>query len=268
MDGFKVIRSIGSFMVEHSELIMTIAKVWLGSKIAGGVGGMAQGMFRAVEGGITGFTKSLGSATAGLAALYVALDALANHMVDAAQKERQVNANRGLFREYASTTYRGMPGQGTDTDIKRLYNYAKDVGAIQGNDPASLKVNQAKLREALGLPVLEAEAKLGVGGKDVEREIKSTEAAIARLNELVQQNAAWLMPAKLPDLMMEKWSKEGNQDPGMKPQLPNGEMNVHIDKIEVASPDPDRFMIDLEDVFGRARRNPSQAASTIRGMGK
>lgn len=61
----------------------------------------------------------------------------------------------------------------------------------------------------------------------------------------------------------EKEKKEDERAKKLSPE--HHKVNVNIHKIEVASPDPDRFVFGMVRSFKQVVANPVTAASTIRG---
>lgn len=273
VSGFHTLQQIGAWVVQHADMLETIAKLYLGMKIGGAVQNVFSGLASAAS-GLAGNMTSLGGA---LGVLIPAVLMLA----DAYGKEEA----RRIGSQFDAAGSARFARANDRVGDKALINEARDKGAITGTG-ADARLNVSALARSFDLERTAERARVlaFVGDKAQAEQAKVTLArsviammgtitAFHRMN--VASDTFSQMLARggkgLSDLINGGLGKLndmlGGIDFGQHPNLKQGDVNVKIEHLEVASDDPDRFIVGLGEAARKAKRNPAQARETLRGFG-
>lgn len=294
VEGFRVLKDVASFFVEHREMILRLAEVWAGLKIAGGVSGGIGSVFgdvnslrgamgdlvgaKGIGGAMTGFaglTGKLVSTTASLAALGVAAWELGSII---GNQIGEANTRREIAKVHADVLGPNL--------LKEVQMFQR----MQQSGDWQLQLAAAEPFKKLVDQTL-TKSGLAAGGKlDVEetarmfsqsRDLRQQFATALGVREMLRTASGDLYDAGHvtddPEKIAQALAKY--LDPilkdyrdGMKAIPPLGKptnadkpkVNVTIQHIEVVSDDPDRFAFGLVAWARDAAKNPGQAKRTIR----
>jgi hypothetical protein len=248
-------------------------------------GGGLQGAVAALSGSGTGFIGALGAATGALGALYFGLQAAAN-WIDKNQKDQigreakfaPVNdwsLDLAKGKTYGRTPMqfeREILGAATGRYVDKKTG-AIDQGQIFGDAGASwdknnkpITLEDAKMWEQKGLMA-------SGGNPGLPQEYQNARRVVATL--LLAQASKDVGMGVLdsrPSWSSGMWAGIGDGSmlkPGAGGAVPaapkDPKVNVTINKIEVASADPDRFAFGLVQSFKQVAQNPTQAGAAMRG---
>jgi hypothetical protein len=265
-------------LVEHKTLILTLAGAWGGMKMLRGGIGMASGMAGGlgdIWANLTGPAKAGASAletmtsritgamgvVGALALLYTTLQGITAWW-DQQQKDNigrlgelgalgATGKNSFIGRKEAMMGGMNAPvpaGILTDMEADMLVRKAKQFGAIDMLNKGGVEV-----------PAFNAQAfRQNVMAAGMQAE----QAYIAE--RLVEVAFAKIGSQKLVDVALGHASELSNQRAAMKKDK---DINVKIEKIEVASDDPDKFAMGLVRSFREISKNPvsAEAAAVLRG---
>lgn len=337
--GFEFLRGTAAFFVEHSDLLMGIAKTFLVFKatsmltgtigsVAAGINGMVGALSKGTsgivgvlqgEGGLIGKFSGLIGVLGGpmgvikiLGLLGTAAYGLFQFFRDESDEKRRAGGKKMLAtlgeqavkdqerrkvlrQELASLDYERRMNQknGKDTpgyeerrerrlaeltNMDRRYNTPEGRqmiadtlktlseqydGLVRSSDGqgAAMIVDVQALRHKLagkeideqaGMTALRALALMA--GKDADALLRNGDKELSfwGMNRLAH-----------PEQYLDETAPEEWRDPATDPS--SGDINITIQKIEVASEDPDRFVHGAVKAFERAAKNPTQAATTIPG---
>ena len=288
---FQYLKSVATFYVQNKDTLISIAKIWAAFKLTSMGAGAIQGafgslsalggQFTSLSGGMTGFLGKLGSATSALAAL-----AVASHAVGTLLGERSV-----AKEDARAKTMFTLPQVLKDFQALSASKFAAhDLARFS---PA-LAEEQARMRKAMA----ERLRKAGLAGS---RGLEQSEFADSlradpglardyaqRLGLMQTHKKRWWEAAGHvpqgslitdPNQIAEAFARaiaphlQGAAKDAMKPipELParansaeKPKVNITIQRIEVASNDPDRFAFAMSEWAKRAAKNPGQARRTFR----
>lgn len=299
-EAFSVMRSLGSYLVDNRGWLLEVAKLWGGLKIAGGLGGIVGGV-GGLFGGLRADAAALGGAITGSKGGVV--PALGGMAVGLASTTANVVAlgvaawNAGkLIGDYWGESMVQKKVDATKGEVTGPL-IAKEVTELRGMlraGPEAMQLQAAKDRQRLLLKTMERQGLVGSNGVDTEavarmlktsQELKTefgkalgTEYTVKNLfgqsvgtdvehnpDTLAQGLAKFLDPmiSDLRDAM-----KKG--PPPITPAAVSSEkpkVNVTINRIEVVSDDPDRFITNLAQAARDAVKNPGQAQRVWREGG-
>jgi hypothetical protein len=250
--GFEFMKTAVQFLFDHKDLIITLAETFIALKtmsiLGGGAAGGLANFKGAIEGlgssaalaqgGLAGFTSNITTVVGALAALYLAASALAE-MFDKEHK-REVNQEGDRTALYEQLVKSKSEIEARDVAITK----AKQFGAIGPEG----QLNQDKFYAGLFAQ--------GYTTQDPE---------VGTMMRIIK--AAWDPQEAARRAGLERTGKvepfDKKEDERKKPTKTN--VNVTINKIEVASPDPDRFAFGLDKAFKRVAQNPTAARDGLRG---
>jgi hypothetical protein len=315
VDGFQSIKSIFSWIVDHADLLMAIGKVWLMSKVAGGMGAMGGmgGEAGGLGGGLLGiagqagmrgllmnqltagadtFTRTTATVSGALSAipgpigmfgqaLSIGIGVIEsffgylNSQIDAKNKAT-VEAKYGEFEKTYIKQYVGdfqLAREQLDKygnanhsmdlapQVMKFLKEAQEAGALTRNETGDMTKGTYALDMAAVKEYLTRSSTLTAAEQGAQAEM------IRIAFKMMVSNA------DLVEAMNAKFSAAGPMlEPGATGQAPmpvsgKPQVNVTINKIEVQSDDPDRFVFGMVEAFSDAARNPSSAHSIGRGGG-
>lgn len=173
------------------------------------------------------------------------------------RRERRLNELTNMDRRYNSpegkqTIANTLKTLGEQYD--GLISTSDGQGGAMTVDVQSLRHKLAgkEIDEKSGMAALRALALMA--GKDADALLRNDEKS------LTFYGAGQLA---YPERYLDETNPEEWKDPAADPT--SGDINITIQKIEVASEDPDRFVHGAIKAFERAAKNPTQAATTIPG---
>ncbi len=133
-----------------------------------------------------------------------------------------------------------------NANARTIFRRSQEMGAIdEYGHLKSTKFQQSMLNQA-------SEGKVDLSGKDMSRMAIMAASAIDTLS--VKDKWA----------MMHPGGKPADDPTAGKPTGKAANVNVNIQKIEVASDDPDRFVFGMTKAFEKLNRNRTQAEGTLR----
>jgi hypothetical protein len=290
--GFGAVKTGVSFLVDHKGTLLNLARAFLVFKgVKFGVGAM-QGI-AGVASRLTASFASLGAASTGLAggltaaigpltaftaAAAAGIQMFADWRIDQITKSQDERARFGAFAsDIVDLQTRVGPRVGPPTrsflaGADRTLQSARHSGILTSTG----KINEQALQRAvvasgvIGADQFEkrlasARAVL-IGAIDAEK--SGAIAAFKSLRIAAEQVAAIGRPFfKMADVLNEIYAgKMGAPDEQWKGLAPErGDLNVTIQKIEIASEDPDRFVFGMVGAFEDAAKRPTQARAVITG---
>jgi hypothetical protein len=290
VDGFHAVRDAVGFIVDNKETLIRLAELWLASKavglagdVASGVGGLVrsgagmlgkgaalgqgvgllgrgamsmEGTLLASEGvgalavgaegaagtlaTVAGLAGPIGLVVAALGGFYLALKVGDAQDGSSAQKEKQ-------YQQLESTVLDMGPGADKDETIGAVFEWAKAHGVLV-KDGDNEGLNKKGLYEEL----------IRLGESDSTKIDKTVEMV-----DRVLGSMSWEEWDKRLG-RIEKPKEEGDPLKGAKTRDAKN-VNVTIHRIEVASPDPDRFAFNFNRAMSRIAVNKTQAVDTLRG---
>lgn len=260
IEGFKLAKDAGAFLVRHKDLLITLAKAWLAGKAVKGMAGMfvdagamVKGLTEGAAGGLAGLATKANVAANALGLIAGAAVALAD-WIDTAQEERiDKDVARSSFGGLIDRTHMGT------LSPRYLYDEAKRMGylgeggkGLGGANPLQFGADKSgwitgeKDGIATSLPFEYVAALLERG------RMESEQFAIGKLQELMLGLNKTLIGVVNADPSKQGKTKRSN------------DINVHIRNVEVATDDPDRFVVGLANLAEDAIKNPSAARGSIR----
>lgn len=328
VDGFEMVRDVFTFIIDHRELLLGIAKAYAAFKIASFGGGLlssglgAAGGFLQRMGGVAlannfdrlglrtakigaGFANAAGAIGKFIPAIGIATGALLaidNHFD---QKKREANIKRLGEGGRALTAVEEVAG------ARERIEHAKRVIAHFTN-PALFRKNELTSKQELELeraraaiPEARKELRAGLehmvhvldrrgllesdltlspsraaafgvlagpagGARAVmageDREVGARLARQAAREAVIEYRAA-IRSGRLSvrDVLLGREMVEQARNGGNGAQPKGDHINVTVNRIEVQSDDPDRFMFQLVETFRDAAKNPSGARDALRG---
>jgi hypothetical protein len=319
-EAFGYIKSAMSFIWEHRELLMSLAKAWLVGKAAKGIaGGIGNGLLGAVgliskadaAGGFGALMKS-GKGAADALAL---LAASAFFVADQVDKHQERSIQKGVEQSSLANYVRWASDRGTTGSKKALYTAAVQAGLIQddgkggvmlkgGAQGGALKSapraggwawrNDVSIGEGRTMGIDEVNRLLGEG-RDIAKREEMT-AALDNVAVVFRDGAQKLMLAHVQtwgfqeklrasidnlrtttDVNITAFRNLFGQIGAGAGSLLGGAADfgkmfkakpqIHIQqmRVDVASDDPDRFVMGIEGYFQDWLRNPSQPPTAFRG---
>lgn len=343
VSGFKMIKSVVGFMIQHSGVLLTIGKVWAGAKIgkmvSGGLGGIAErlsdigttrgrnsaGEFMKVRSGLGKFTHKIGGAvtkfggllpavgavTTGLYGLYRAFDDIGDRTKSAAAGEKSV---RDLsittvkdFSENASTDKR-IAALAEKQRLRDLIGLKKPSASeraiIESLRPLAQGLKTVNQKFAVQAQMTGAAEKAFMGeGRKWERDIassevvdsilaqvgaprrgtdqdayfaaykavlKTSESMTGLLAEYENPREAWnaalagdLLPRAITRGLLDAEYADKVIAPVDERNRKEKDVKVTIQRIEVQSDDPSRFMVGLTEAVRDTIRNRSAAFDVL-----
>lgn len=217
-------------------------------QMTGNLGKVNTGML-AFEGALSQLPGPLGLIGTALLAFHAGLKYIAD-LVDDLHKERANKA--GDFGSLRSELLLTKNAQG------KFVDHTDAAAAIR-------RANEMGLFSKTGeLDVVKARAsfeKLANESEDSSKALKSVPDMVRSLQGALSS----MSPEELAKILRLAGtdSKPTDVDSGKKKN--NGDMNIHIQKIEVPASDPDRFVHSLVSKFNRAAKNPTAADRVLRG---
>ncbi len=257
VEGFRAVRAAVGWIVQNSEILLGVAKAWLAVKainFAGAVGGSVVNTF-------TLFQKGLAGSIAGLGALAAAAYVVAGVWENAKDLEHGAKGRVNPLRDYMARRDRGEISRAEYESM--LYGRAKDEGYITGGNVDRLKLERDLITATNGVmgqnlanrlvPELQALAS--------KRMLEAAEKMVAAAN----QNAALQsqLIANPAYQYLAAWARIAPTIVEAK-VLPRPQVNVTIQRIEVHSDDPDRFIFALNERVAKVSRNPGRARETLK----
>jgi hypothetical protein len=274
MDGFGAVKAAIRWVVDHKTELLAIGGAFatlkgmsiVGGGIAGGLNdfaGSIMGMKDASLGsakGLLSFTNNLTSAVGALGALYLAAQAFADWVDSKHKSNVEKQAENTSLSTHLNTMTRAQfmqraQGEGFGKDIRDqgrkdelaaqgpLVQYIKEWGAFTKD----AKVDWAKFSEHI--------QDINLGPDFAQQMGPAVDEAFKRFSG---DGSIWsrLGLARPQDF-------DGDENKRKTAKKTN--VNVTIHKIEVASPDPDRFAFGLDKAFKKLAQNPTTARDTMRG---
>lgn len=258
--GLEKVKTLTMLIADHWG---KIAVIWGTAKLAGMAAGFSAGGGAA---GLMGkFSMSLSSATTAASALAVGLSLVADHLMEEhniRKGKAYVAGEGGLW-----SSFERMKGVQSDlfVDPKKAENL-KALLAREGFMGSNGGVNAPKVADYLA----------ALPDNKQRRELASMIGGTGLVNQLAGQgyatnpeNQARLIADAFAQRFVEIMAKtppawQGPQMPDASKMKVTGPVNVTIQRIEVASDDPDRFVIGLEELAADALNNPSGVRSSMR----
>lgn len=267
-DGFKLVKDVLGWIVDHKEVLLSVAKAWLIMKGAGSLASPQVGA--GAFGKVAMQAQNLGLA---FAALYAATSLLTDLWEVQQDNVRRAQSQVGPEQDYLArmragtlspTDYQAMlrsagiregfirPGQVAGTAARYLAAVSEAYGGGLAGESVAHSADNMRIASDIQL----AAAKMFVDA-----------ANQGAIQQAVRQQAdKLLVDAVLPfttimSAMYGPWAS----GEGMK-MLPRPEVNVTIQRIEVHSDDPDRFSFALVTALKKAARNPSGARDALREL--
>lgn len=272
VDGFQVVKSAIGFVVEHREMFLKIAAMWMALK---GINFAAAGG-SALTSVFVNLAKGGASAAGSLVALYSAAQVLASYLDEQQSKAIEGASVTNRAEEYGTKYEQAlllMQNEDQRAYASRLLNMARDANSVTVDAEGHQVFNKDRYERYL-------KEKVEAPSSTDPKELAKYQERLAMLDVTVAQTAdaflRWgnqLQANSGPKDVLQDWMKKGFDavrdaaDEQERRNLKNGDVNVTIQHLEVAAPDADRFIIDLDDVVAKVRRNPSQARDTLRGWG-
>lgn len=273
VEGFHAVKSAFMFIVEHKDVLLPLAEVFVGLKavgiggqtIAGGIKTLTTSIHELgsahhiLKGGFEELTTNVGNVAGALTTFYVALQALAD-MVDAWHKEGVDNsAERAAFEDKNNRYLMARAEAGADTSTTFGAGLAEHGKAAQ---------------VAVMGELVESIHQWGAYTKDAQVDWAKFSTKVQQLN--IDPEAAKAMGPAIAEafkmfsaddtirarLGLGKFDEESEK----RKHRPPAKVNVTIHKIEVASPDPDRFAFSMEKSFKKLAANPTAAADALKEL--
>lgn len=298
---FGYLKGVAGFFVEHKDTLLTIAKVWAGLKLTGMAGGAIGGVVGGFNGlgasfgglagtldgptgMIGGFAKlaanSLTAATnlASVAAASVALGALIGQKAGEWYTDRQVaQRSAEIVGPNALRNYQSLAsGRLSAYDLARFSpELAKEkekrqdlllktlkTSGLASTSGVNTETFAAMLGQDRGLRSQYAQA------LDVHTMLRTAagQSYAGSLSDDPEQLAAAVAKAFDPIIKeaVDRATKPVPPIDTKKQDAKAPKVNVTIQRIEVASDDPDRFLFNLEQAVAKVARNPGQARRLLR----
>lgn len=258
------------------------------TKSGSALGGVAKSLT-----GSGGFIAQLGMAAAALGVAYQVFQGIANY-VDAKQSA-DIDRRAGVASvgDWSAQYFKGNTyGRSDAGALSGIYKTAKEKGLVKDGvvDQAAIKRQftgqsfikgsdyEMTLADAQRMQANGQLKENGAGGgpKLTGDYFQAQQATAALLLAQEKQNERLREGLKiLGDRLVGVWTDDiwgmnevrrkmfpGTVAPGKK-----ADVNVKIERIEVTSEDPDRFVYGMVNVFESIARNPSQAADAARSLG-
>lgn len=272
MRAFTTFKGVAGFIVDHKDLLLALAKVWIGMS-AGGIIGKTMGNFAGAAGllggGATnGIVGALGGATAAFGPFVAAVGAAAAGLYVL------VNAiEDGQQRRMKAANYVGQHLGDAATSLVNLDPNAKGFDVRTGRDAFTENLHRASaMRQSLDTLGVMQGGNLdtnALAGKIQEMTAQGREGLAARVGLKVPAFYDQMGPGSrddfiarelptifakamtsMPQIFDELAQRSNATAAAIKPS--KGNINVNINHIEVASDDPDRFVLDLSETAKRA----------------
>lgn len=278
MNIFGYVKSVFSFIIKHKDTLMNIGKAFIVFKVAMFGKSLVNGLESAAANmakSSTSLASRMGMVATALAALAAGAQFIADQILDS-QEKRQENREKvgGVFRDVA-----GVRGSkfGTETDAlraeNRLLHSARETGIINKKGGIDKKLLAAAVGSETG----------DIFGATTQR--LYTQSLAALQNALEAEKKGAITSFKILQMTAAEFNQQmiglgqhlfgvGDQmfDMFMRPfgggHVPTPDkpkVNVTIQKIEVESPDPDRFVFGMVAAVEKIAKNPTQAQSALAG---
>ncbi len=266
--GFQMAKSAAAFLIEHKDLLMVLAKAWLAGKVVRslvqGTAAMGQTFLNlrdAATKGLGGLASSALGAANALGMIAFAAQAIAS-WVDRRQtkqiEEESDQYARGEVMKRArgggmkdATFYKMMQQDGLlnkdgtfNVGKSGLRNWKASKQFGGGTDVLMGKWDEdAMVQDSWKLA--EINAKLKAGQMEIQK--------LAAENNLKVVEALWANRGAIGDKLLGLMGAKGDST-ATPPKI-----NVTIQRIEVQSDDPDRFVFNLGETVAKAARNGGKA---------
>ncbi len=341
VSGFQTVKDLVAWVVDHSEVLITIGKVWAGSKIAGALAGGIQGSLSGIIGAVKGVgtAATLGSvagsagslATIGAAA-FLAGEELAKlagatngilDLLDPQQmKYKKLVDSMSSWDEALAASKRGLQTStqtgATATDVyakslavsetilpqqiarreaerdmwieKQAARLKSGFGPTTGDEVGSRRAAERQygeqfpdkvamldkmrderntLRERADLAAASTErgvdavmATLTNAQKASIDTQHATETVMREMDKAIAATGFGLSMDRMRELILGDSAKL-EKDPFAQGRASN--TNIHIDRVEVAAKDPDRWIMDLDAAAKRRLNGPRGPKNPVRG---
>lgn len=281
VEGFETLKSVFQFILDHKDTLITIAEAYAVSKIGGGILGLAGGLGKGIAGG---------GLTAGLPGLLVGVGAAV--AVDAAPKLAEIwssEMKKGSNAEALST----FSGMNSEQSFWNTVGLARDTGSIVNGKFAEWNFRNATNTTDIApgsdeLESLRNDIMVGSGGsvdalETFDKAVNDANSAIETLKdrlgvastdgimpftEALQGALGFFTSGQAFDTAKKFWDFMGSEmDYGKRRKANEKDITANI-KIEVTSPDPDRFVLGLQNALQDIAENPTQAHDTLSELGQ
>jgi hypothetical protein len=270
-DGFGYVKSVIKFVADNRDVLLSIAKAFLVFKgvqfVGSGLNSLAQG--------VTNFGGALNLATTALG-LFAAGTSM---LMDKLDKDRNTVA---FDAAPAVSAGKGMVGATDLRSLKHyrriLFNQATAAGAVGADGKFNRDAATRALTKGLTLSGdgvgYEEFKKMSFWGSNAlsdqgisQKDIFNTIAGMEEATQVLGRAAADMRIAReVEKQIMDLTGKAALSATDARAIAPpKTKVDVHINKIEVASEDPDRFVFGMVRSFEEVVRNPTQARAALRG---
>lgn len=261
-DGFNALRKGVDFVVQNKDTLMHLAEAFVAFKLMGGGLGSLGGVVGNLDSfgkslfgigdNLTKFGAGLNSAIPALSAFTAAMVYIAGEHEKAQKVAVGAKADRLALEDAVS---RG--------DWKSLRSLTKDIGVLKDG-----QLNGPALKEW----IIAQRRASAFGGEDImgfsAKSEKDALRTAARAAVLLKDHLGDAMFPGFPRIYDPSKPKDlvsFDVDESKRKAAGKTNVNVTIQKIEVASQDPDRFAFGLDRAFKKVVQNPTQARDALRG---
>lgn len=254
MVGFRTIKTIMGFVVEHKDLLMTLAKAWLAGKavsmMANGVMGAAgafQNLASSAGGGLLGLTKAAGGAAAALGLIAGAAVAIADWVDKKHEEQIDAEVKKAGFRNLFDETNNGHRSKAFFYEESKRMGLLNETGTAFKPETNPLMQQTGKFK-VLGFNLVQAPLEAIMNqmlqqGMEASRIAKSGWAT--RDQAFIKANLGLEAP--------------GDMAKALKPQVNIGKIVMNVE-----SNDPDNFAIGMEGYFRAWTSNPTSNPKSVR----
>lgn len=288
---FRYVREVAGFLFEHREALLTVAKIWAGVKLAGFAGSAISGTFGSL-GALGGNFAAIGAGTSGVAS---GLGAFGTSLVSTTANVASLGAAALTAGMLIGNAFGEWANKVKTNEVKADIlgpNLLRNVGTLQkmgraGDEALGLtgaREVQGLMLKTMGKSGLLRDGRVDVGSvaemlsadrglreqfatqlgmteivRNIFGQARGTRAT-GTAEEVAQTLARYLDPifASYRDSMVKP------PDAKKAPSADKPKVNVTIQRIEVATDDPDRFVMSAVQMFRRVAANPGQARRTLR----
>lgn len=301
VDGFNTVKKVVGWIVDNRDTIMMIVKTFAAFKIgqlAGGVIGDVIGNLGKLGSGLGGASSALGLFAGSLAALATYVDEVQTRNLKADTDLITVteeSAKIAKVGRFSDPSYSDLNHLGINARLDGFIDRSGKVNANKLMSMAPLNSDATSEFQAMDLgknpmTVPEAQKFLHGGGFRGQQSDDNISTSNDERTVFMRQLAALTLSAASTQQDAAKRQQEaavaqfGNSEmyqkilagfgfgplaktleSGWKNGKGDGNMNVTINKIEVASEDPDRFVFGMNKAFEKAASNRTQAKGAISG---
>jgi len=279
IDAFKVVKGVAQFLAENAETLMAVAKIWIGMKIGqgvrgligAGVGGATSVMdaFRQLTGTMaTGVTPGMKALNLALGPLPLLLGGFAmglKSLLDSIEKDMDRRLATQLEKGAdLSTAFLHLKQAKTGDLESNMQRFARDLTAL------GLLTDKGTLKPGNELQTLieamDDQTRMLLADMQGQRALVERFDSERQQSTLIAETFRKDFRAMFRPEFMAKTAQEAAETAAAADTTGKGtaKVNVTINRIEVASDDPDRFVIGMTRAFSDARKNPSAAADALR----